>query len=263
MQAEQQGRQALEGLSKLGIAARGLVWLVLSLLAGRVALGGSAEADQTGALRTLSGTPFGGVLLAVLAVGFLGYAVALVRQAVVRDDTADRLKAAGKAVLYVLAAVPAARLAVGGGGGSGGGGGQDPQPVTARLLQAPFGRVLVGLAALVVLGVGVWLAVRAVRRTHEDRIRTWGLSAGVEPVVQAVGVVGHLGRALVVLVLGAFVGLAALRADPSEAKGLDAALQVLAGEPHGPLVLGAVVLGALAYALWSFAEAVLHRRGST
>lgn len=259
---QREGRQALEGLSRLGIGARGLVWLVLSFLAAQVALGDSgAQADQQGALRTLSDSPLGTTLLAVLTVGFLGYALALALQAVEGRETSDRLKAAGKAGLYLLLALASGRFVLGGGGG-GGGGGQDPQPLTARLLSAPFGRVLVALVGLAVVGVGVLFAVRAVRRTHEKRIQKWGLAGATDAAVRRVGVAGHLGRALVVLLLGAFVCLAALRADASEAKGLDEALQSLAGEAYGPVVLFAVVLGALAYALWSFAEAYLHRPGS-
>jgi hypothetical protein len=48
---------------------------------------------------------------------------------------------------------------------------------------------------------------------------------------------------------------AAVQFDPEEAKGLDAALQVLSQQSFGRVLLLAAVVGMLGYALWSFVEA--------
>jgi hypothetical protein len=69
----------VEVLARVGLAARGLVWLVLGALAFELLRGGDAQADQNGALEALSrtpgGGPFGQVLLGVTVVGMLGYAL--------------------------------------------------------------------------------------------------------------------------------------------------------------------------------------------
>ena len=44
----------VEALARLGLASRGLVWLVLSALAFSLVLGRQAQADQEGALRALA-----------------------------------------------------------------------------------------------------------------------------------------------------------------------------------------------------------------
>jgi hypothetical protein len=59
-------------LARFGFAGRGLVYVVLGVLAVEVALGHSARADKNGALATIKDKPFGGVLLVVLAVGVDG-----------------------------------------------------------------------------------------------------------------------------------------------------------------------------------------------
>jgi hypothetical protein len=50
-----------------------------------------------------------------------------------------------------------------------------------------------------------------------------------------------------------------VRFDPNEAKGLDAALQVLAQQPYGRALLGLAVVGLLGYGVWSLLEAVYRR----
>src|SRR5205085_3437492 len=61
-------------LARLGLASRGVIWLIIGLLAVQVALGNQTQADKNGALRAIADKPFGEGLLVVLAIGFLGYA---------------------------------------------------------------------------------------------------------------------------------------------------------------------------------------------
>jgi hypothetical protein len=48
---------------------------------------------------------------------------------------------------------------------------------------------------------------------------------------------------------------AAATFDPDKAKGLDASLKALAGQPFGTFLLLLAVVALLAFALWSFLEA--------
>jgi hypothetical protein len=59
--------------------------------------------------------------------------------------------------------------------------------------------------------------------------------------------------------IGAFLVSAAVRFDPDEAKGLDAALQTVAQQPYGRILLGLTAVGVLAYGLWSFVEAAFRK----
>ena len=71
----------------------------------------------------------------------------------------------------------------------------------------------------------------------------------------------RLGLALVIVVcaMAVLFGLAALRSDPAQAGGLDAALKALAAQPFGVLLLLVVALGFVAYGLYCAAEAWARR----
>lgn len=67
---------AVEALARMGLAARGLTYLVIALIAGQIAFGATAQsADQHGALEDIAARPFGRVLLIAMAIGFAAYAL--------------------------------------------------------------------------------------------------------------------------------------------------------------------------------------------
>lgn len=260
--AEQAARTAhdskpVELLARLGLASRGLVFLVLGLLALSLAFGSQARADHTGALRALSDRPFGEPLLLVLAVGFAGYGTYLLLSAAVghrSEDhrTAMRLKDGAKAVVYgALSFTTFAFLARGGGGDA-------TRSRTADLMSRTGGRTLVAIVGLVVLGIGVYLVVKGLRRKHAECLEQYKIPRALRRPAIAVGAVGYVGRGVTVGLIGAFLVQAAAQTDPQQAKGLDAALQAVLEWPYGPVLLGLTAVGVLAYALWSFIESAFR-----
>lgn len=253
--------RGLQLLARVGIAARGLVWLVIGLLALSVLVrGGDQQTDQQGALRAIADRPLGTALLVVLLLGFLAYAVWLGLSAAVghrEEQGRDRLLARGesgvKAVVYLALAATVLRFLTSGGGAD------QTASTTAELMGRSGGRLLVGLAGAVVVAVGVGMVVRAVRGDHMDKLDAARLPAGRRQLVARLGAVGQAGRGLVVGMVGGFLLDAAVRFDPARAKGLDAGLQTLAGRSYGPVLLAVVVVGLLAFAAWSFVEAAFRR----
>ena len=64
-----------EWFARAGLAARGVVYLVIGVLAIKLALGDGGKAtNQQGALQTIAKQPLGTVLLIMVAVGLAGYA---------------------------------------------------------------------------------------------------------------------------------------------------------------------------------------------
>ena len=60
-------------LARAGLAARGVMYVVIGWIAVEVAFHRSnQQADRTGALHAISATPVGGVLLWLLVIGFEG-----------------------------------------------------------------------------------------------------------------------------------------------------------------------------------------------
>ena len=247
---------AVRALARLGLAARSVVWLVIGLLLLSVALGGSEQTDQGGALRAVSEQPFGTPLLILLAVGFFGHGLwRLLTAAVGHRYESDAKKKWGKrglslvkGLIYVSLGVATVRFLLEGASAD------QTQSRTAQLMAAPFGRVLVGVVGLIVIGVGVAMAVKGVKHDHADDLETGRMPTGLRRPAVKIGVVGLLGRGAVFALVGLFLVRAAVLFDPSEAKGLDAVLQTVAAQPYGRVLLALAVVGILAYAVWSSVE---------
>ncbi len=242
----------LETLARVGFAASGLIHLALGWIAGRVALGGGGEADTSGAIATVREAPAGPVLLWFCVAGFLALAVFQVLEGVVGGgEAADRVKAVGKGVLYAALGVVSLRFAMGGGSS---GGGESSADLTQRLMEMPGGRILVGLVALGVLGVGGYHVYKGVTQKFlEDLAATGGGHLGQG--VKVAGTVGYTAKGVALLIVGGLFGLAAWQADPEEAQGMDGALKTLAGQPLGTALLLAVAVGLALYGVYSFARA--------
>ena len=89
-QARSAARQAspwITWLGRLGFACKGLVYLIIGVLAGQAALGqGGETTDAQGVLVRVFDAPFGIFLLAVVAVGLAGFVVWRIVQAVLDTD---------------------------------------------------------------------------------------------------------------------------------------------------------------------------------
>src|SRR5947209_5282692 len=63
-------------LARLGYAIKGVVYLIIGLLAVQLAAGfGGKATDQKGALQTISSLPAGKFLMVVVTIGLFGYAL--------------------------------------------------------------------------------------------------------------------------------------------------------------------------------------------
>lgn len=248
--------------ARVGILAYGITHLLIGALALQVAFGqGGEQADQTGAFQALAQQPYGPPLLWVLTVGFVAAALWRAELAVwgygyVSDRTTQvRKKAvnAVKAVVFVVLAVLAGRTASGGGGGGGG-----QQQATAGVFGLPGGQILVGLAGIVVLVVGVVKVVEGYRKKFLDDMDVPS-DRHARTVLERVGQVGNVAKGVSIGLIGILLGVAAIRHDPAEATGLDAALKGLAAQPYGPYLLVAVAVGLVAYGVFCFFDARYHR----
>jgi hypothetical protein len=263
-QGEKVERSAtFEWLARAGLVARGVVYAVIGVLALKLALGDGGKAtDQQGALKTIAGQPFGKALLIVMAVGLFGYALwRLIRAAVGhgaegdRDDTKERLGGLASGLAYGLLCVTAVQIVLGSGGG--GGGGQDK--ATGGVLDWPLGRYLVIAAGLVLIAVAVEQAIKGIKKKFLEQSHTERMSEKTEKTFTAVGVFGHLARTVIFALMGYFLIKAAIDYDPDEAVGIDGALAKLGQSSFGPIVLGAVAIGLIGFAVYSMMDARYRR----
>jgi hypothetical protein len=248
----------VERAGKLGLSSRGVVYCVLGFLVVAMARGDRAEqTDQRGALAEIAERPLGEVLLAVLVVGFVAYAAWRLARSIHGEggkepNAGQRLMDVGKAAIYLALAYSGFRLLMGDSSSSGG---QDgAQTMTARLMtEQSWGRTAVGLAGVGIAAYGAWQIWRGVSQKFRKRLdETFG------PEQQAtvkLGVVGHVGRGAVIIVIGWLVLRAALDFDPNQPVGVDAAIREVLQAPYGTALAIAMAIGLAAFGLYSFGEA--------
>ena len=247
-------------LARAGLAARGVMYVMIGWIAVQVAFGRSRQqADRTGALHSISATPVGGVLLWLLVIGFIGMALWRLSEAAVRlsglrrQKTSKRLAAFARAIIYGVIAYGVLKYALGLGSPQS----SDTQSVdlTATLLKYPGGQALVVVIGLAFIGGGLYLAYKAWRKEVPPRP---GARADADPHPARRGMArpvrrdrprhrvpdrGHLPRHR------------GRRRQPQQAKGVDSSLRRLAVTPLGPWLLVLVAIGLVMFGLFSCCQA--------
>jgi uncharacterized protein DUF1206 len=254
------GSPVLAALARAGLAARGVMYIIIGIIAAQIAFGSSRQqADQTGAVRLVAGTPLGSALLWLLAIGFAGMALwqlcAALWGSPGRDGhtLAKRAGALGKAVFYAVVAGSIFKYAIGLGAPPSSD--KQSQDLTARLMHAPGGQALVTVAGLVVAVTGLCLVYAAWQKRFMQNLRMGRARPGTRTFVERVGQAGGIARGAVAVTAGVFLIVAAVDASPQQAKGVDSALRALASTPLGPWLLVAVAVGLTVFGLYSFCEA--------
>ncbi|MEO3827204.1 DUF1206 domain-containing protein [Actinomadura sp. B10D3] len=253
-------------MSRVGLVARGALYLLIGWLALQVAFGGGQEADRKGALQEVAEKPGGGVIVWLMAVGFAALALWQCAEAVYGrpvpdgDKPTKRLASAARGVVYTAGFAATLAFAFGYQGRSSD---QQSKTITARLMGEPGGRWLVlAVAAGFVVWGGV-VIVQAVRRTFMEELRRGEMGRVARRSVQPLGVVGNGARGLVGAAVGAFLAYAAITFQPDKAQGLDGTLREFADTPAGPWGLVAVAFGVLTFGLYSFCEARYRKVDTT
>jgi hypothetical protein len=257
-------------LMRFGYGAKGLVYIVLGGLAAKYAIGagGGALTDPKGALHWLDVGLFGHLLLGLVAVGLFGYALWNVARAFLdldnRGKTAEgtltRIGFGVVALTYASLAFAALQLAMNTGNG-GKSTDATTQDWTARVLNTSFGVPLVILAGIVMLGVAGALAIEVYRAHFRRYLKSARLSHVAEQSIVLAGRFGYASLSVVLAIIGVFLIVAAKQHNPGEAKGLGGALGQLAQTSMGPLLLGVVALGLMAYGAFSLACSRYRRLG--
>jgi Domain of Unknown Function (DUF1206) len=249
----------VERLGRLGLVAKAAIYAIVGLLALAIPLGlGGKTTDRQGALRTVAAQPLGEVLLVALALGFFGYAAWRFVQAFLdRDNEGTGLKGIAKRVSYLARGLLYAgsgviALSIVGGLGSGG---SNEQEETAKVLDLPAGRWIVGAVGAGFLAVGVYNLFRSLTGKFRKHLRENEMGGTERGWTIVVGVAGHAARGVVFGLIGVFLVKAAWEYDPNEAIGIDGALRKLVEQPYGELLLGVVAAGLLAYAAYCLVQA--------
>lgn len=238
--------------TRLGFAARGLLYIVIAMLLLR---SGRTE-DPGGALDYLA-EGGGRILLILMAAGFIAYGIWRLTDAVLNLERhpadnkgmRERLGAAGSGVVHLLLAWQAIRL-IGGSALASGGGTEDGAQTALGL---PGGQIAVMLAGLALMGIGVFQLIKASKCDFlhhlEPRIAN-------QDWAKWTGRLGYGARGLVFLISGYFLLQAGLDDQASKARGIEGALTWLSS-PWNTLV----AIGLLGFGIYCLIEAryrILH-----
>jgi uncharacterized membrane protein (DUF2068 family) len=255
-------RSGLKTLARVGLVARGVVYAVIGLLSLELALGvGGKTTSQTGALKTIAHqSSFGEFLLVALAIGFAAYAILRAVEGFGGSRPNDkgagqrRVAALGSAVIYAALCATAIEILAGSKQS-----GASPKHAAAGILGWPGGPLIVGIVGLAVVAAGLYQVYKGLSRKFLEDSDCAGMSEQGRKMFSALGVTGFTARAVIMLLVGYGLIKAAVDYSAKSAVGLDGALQKLAHGTAGPLLLGLVAAGFIAFALYSIVDARYHR----
>lgn len=236
--------KTLDVVARVGYATTGLLHLLIGLVALRLAMGGTGEADTSGAIEYIAkGTPgktamwVGFISCMGLALWQLSEATLRARRRQPRDRAAKTLMSGSLAAAYTVLAVSFANFAVGPGSDSR----RSTRHFSATVLDIPFGMPLLIGVGLVVVVIGGYFVMKGLRRKFRQELHFADSHRGV--VIDAVGVVGHVAKGLALVLVGVLFAVAAIQQDGVQETGLDGSLKVLLEQPLGPYLLAIIGVG--------------------
>lgn len=255
----------LERLGRVALAAQGVLYGIVGLLAVQIARGDTgAKASQKGAIASLARQPYGRGLLVALAIGLVAHALWRLLLAIRGEPGPDedggslakRAANVGRFAIYAsftVAAVQVLRHE------DGGGDGEAASRSTATVLGWPGGQAIVVAAGAAVVGAGIWNLWKGLSRKFVDHLDLHDLDPGPRRLVEVLGVVGYVARGLVFALVGGLVITAGFQRDPKESGGLDQALHDLAAADNGPLLLFGLAVGMVLFGAFRVLDGVFRK----
>ena len=251
-------------LGRFGYAAKGVVYVVVGVLAAYAAIGAGAANDGTsGALQYIAELPFGQILLVVVAIGLAAHALWRIVQALMdtenKGSTAKGIVARAVfaliGLIYIGLAFSAARIYSGARNAEG----SKEQSWTALLLAQPFGAWLVGIVGAIVVGVGLYQFYRSYTAEFRKNLLLSEMTGTEDKWATRFGKFGYAARGVIFCIIGFFLILAAYQTDAGETRGLGGALRAVEQQPFGAWLLALVAAGFICYGLFMFVLAKYRR----
>jgi hypothetical protein len=256
----------MEALTRLGYGVRGLIYIVMGLLALNVSLGkGGSPTDQQGAIAAIGRQPAGMFLLWIILFGLISYSLWGVIRAVMDPlHKGNDLKGWVARGAYLVSAVGYATLILPtygyiAGAGSKTQSGNQTQKFLVMIMSKPWGHLVIGLIGLVVIAVGLQQIYQGFNSSFDKQFQTYRMTAQQIKWATQMGRFGTAARGFVFALIGGSLVLAAVNSNSSQQIGFDPALTSLLHQPYGIWLLGIVAIGLIAFGAYSLLSAALFR----
>jgi Domain of Unknown Function (DUF1206) len=261
--AERAARSTWIGwLGRIGFAAQGTCFVIIAVLALELAFGKSGRlTDPRGAFVVLAEGGWTRVLLVLLAIGFSGYSIWRLAQAVFDrggmgtslGGLGRRAIQLGQALFYALLTYSAVHVLVGvRAQGS-------PQRAAAGILGWAGGPEIVGAIGAAVGAVAVVNMYWGLSGRFTGSLRLHELDARTRQLVEVIGTVGFVALGFVLAVISWFLLKAAVDFNAGKVVSLGGAMSRLARADYGDSLLTAVAAGLLGYGLYGLLQVRYHR----
>jgi hypothetical protein len=261
-QVEQLGHRAdnsewLDRAVRVGMVAYGIVHLTIAWLGIQLAFGNhSGAASRNGALNELAQQPWGRLVVWVVAIGMFLLVVWKVLEAFVDVGLEDGAKSVltplvdvFKAIVYGTLGVSALHVALGSRSKG------NTTDYTQTLMQQPFGRWLVCLVGVAIIGYGGYLVYRGWSEKFLEHLDVQGRAGDAGRVYRLCGKIGYIAKGIAIGAIGVLFVYAAIDHSAKKSGGLDQALHQVLHQPVGPVLLFAISVGIGCYGLFCFARA--------
>lgn len=244
--------------ARLGYAVRGTLFGLMGLMTLWFVLRGFSEvANYEEVLWAIATQPLGKIGLLIIAAGAVGMILWTIVLAVAdpyrRGSHATgilaRLSSLVAGSYYVIVLIPTLSL-IFGAGRMKMDGEQQAQQAAAGVLAQPWGPWLVGSLGVVLVVIAIIKFNQGLAGQFIEQLKEYDLNSYQIKLITRMGKVGILAQAVVLLILGTMIILAAWTVDPQKVGGMDGALTYVAQQTYGPWLLALVAIGLIAYSIF-------------
>lgn len=252
--------RTMHAVARIGLTARGVVYLLMGALVLLVANGSPTRVDQKSAVAQLLDQPYGRFLVVLMVVGFAAYAVWRLSEAAfgVAGEglrAGPRMQSLVRGLIYSSLAVTATSLLI----GSQQSQSAQQQGYARSVLSMSGGRWIVAVAGLGIAVSGAFMIDQGATARFMRFFPGGSTSTPMRRAIRTIGSIGTISRGFVFVMVGGLVMFASWIYKPAKASGVDAAVTTIQGWPMGNLLLACTAAGLVLFGIYGLCEARYRR----
>lgn len=242
--------------ARIGLTARGIVYLLMGLLAYLLAGRSHAEVDQGSVLDKALLRPGGRLLVGLIAIGFACYALWRFFEAGFgvtgeRGGAGYRLISFVRGLIYLSLTITAVSVY----NGSRQHQSSQQRGYAKDLMSRPGGRIALAIVGFIIIAVGFVGIYEGLNFKFMRYFQGRKLSPLTRRWIRRLGQIGITARGFVFVIIGVLLAFAAWTHNATKATGLDGALKTLRNQPFGSFLLMLVATGLVIFGTYGLSEA--------